>query len=87
MPSTKRGTKGGSAAGEDWRAKCNCERCPTYTDCSLQKAELLFCMTAKTECHVEQRGCICPTCPVHRANDFLMKYYCMNGTETEQRKL
>jgi hypothetical protein len=86
----KAGTAGRASAGksmDEWRDQCNCERCPSYTDCSLQKKELLFCMTGKTDCDVERRGCVCPTCPVHRANDFLMKYYCMNGSEEEQRKL
>ena len=38
-------------------------RCPSYTTCMKEKDELLFCANGKSMCTVEERGCICPTCP------------------------
>ena len=52
---------GTNAAGEEFRSRCICARCPTYAGCAKDAGELLFCATGKSN-----RGssfgspCACP---------------------------
>jgi hypothetical protein len=66
--------------------KCACPTCPTYTECSKNDQEGIFCMMGNSfRCINEIKGCNCPTCPVE--NDLSMKdnMYCMRGSEFENR--
>jgi hypothetical protein len=68
------------------RRKCICEPCPSYTECMRANEELLFCMTGKSpDCIFEKRGCLCPGCPVTKALGLKKAYYCIRGTEEEQK--
>lgn len=67
------------------REMCICAGCPSYTTCMKEKDELLFCANGKSMCTVEERGCICPTCPVTSMLGLTHMYYCIKGTEQEQR--
>ena len=65
---------------------CSCSSCPSYTDCSKEKAELLFCATGKSDCKYETNGCVCGSCPVHKANGLEAGYYCIHGSAEEVGK-
>jgi hypothetical protein len=68
------------------KPKCVCMKCPTYNDCMKGKHEVLFCATGKTGCSPTKKACICPTCPVTPMMGLKNMYYCISGSEQEQRK-
>ena len=68
------------------RKKCICDPCPTYNECNRAGSELLFCVTGKSpDCTFEKKGCLCPTCPVTKILGLKKAYYCIRGTEEEQK--
>jgi hypothetical protein len=68
------------------RAQCICGGCPTYNECMREKDELLYCIDGKSpSCTFEKRGCVCPMCPVTDAIGLKKAYFCIRGTEEEQR--
>ncbi len=68
------------------KAMCTCGGCPSYTDCNREKEELLFCSMGKSkDCVMNAKGCLCPTCPVTGKMGLAHAYYCVRGTEREQR--
>jgi hypothetical protein len=72
--------------GTDDRKKCICESCPTYNECMRAGDERLFCVTGKSpDCTFEKKGCICPTCPVWHLRGLKKAYYCIRGSEGEQK--
>jgi hypothetical protein len=62
---------------------CRCGLCPTYIEC---KEEIAFCLstTGKSKCIKEEKGCLCPGCPVHEKMGFRHVYYCLRGNEKDQ---
>lgn len=68
--------------------KCICPTCPTYTQCSRDKEELLFCCgkPCKSSCDHQKNGCICGSCSVHSENSLGKYYYCMNGFQDRIEK-
>jgi hypothetical protein len=67
-------------------ALCRCPGCPTYTRCAGDAGELLFCLAGRSFlCITEEKGCICPACPV--AAEFGLKHtvFCRRGNEKTQR--
>jgi len=56
-------------------ANCPCKQCPSYVDCG----ELAFCVKGKSKCVKEERGCLCPGCPVQAKLGFSSVYYCTRG--------
>jgi len=71
---------------EENRGKCICEPCPTYNECMRADESLLFCVTGKAvNCTFEKKGCICPTCLVTKLLGLKKAYYCIKGTEQDQR--
>jgi hypothetical protein len=75
-------------AGEPGKMRmlCICRDCPTYNECMREKDELLFCFGGKSlNCTFEKRGCLCPTCPVTSLTGLSKSYYCIRGSEQEQR--
>lgn len=71
---------------EEKKPMCICAKCPSYNDCAKGKNELLYCATGKSpECITEEKGCICPTCPLTEAMDLKNGYFCTKGSEKEQR--
>lgn len=64
-------------------ALCICRDCPTYFDCD---EPLAFCLyeQGKSSCITVERGCICPSCPVHTQGDLKLNLYCTRGSEKAQ---
>jgi len=60
---------------------CICRLCPTYIEC---KEEIAFCFSGKSKCIKEEKGCLCPGCPVHDKMGFKNVSYCIRGNEKEQ---
>ena len=62
--------------------KCICISCPTFADCG----EMAFCLSKKETCKAikEEKGCLCPSCPVQEAMGFSHTYYCTRGGEKHQ---
>ncbi len=70
------------------RNMCMCPNCPTYTSCARSAEEKLFCSTGGSfRCIIEDKGCLCPECPVTDAMGLTHTRFCMNGDEFKQRYL
>jgi hypothetical protein len=70
----------------DNRAKCICEPCPTYNECMRADNALLFCVTGKSPtCTFDKKGCRCPVCTVKPILGLTRAYYCIRGSEQEQK--
>ena len=68
---------------EKYKAVCTC---PTYNTCAKNAKELLFCATGKSfMCISEEKGCICPNCPVTPEWGLNHKFFCTRGAEKAQR--
>lgn len=64
-------------------ANCICATCPSYTkECAEQKLGG-FCLTGKTECIKEEKGCVCGDCPVTAKMALKWGYYCTKGSARE----
>jgi hypothetical protein len=75
-----------AVAEEKLRGMCRCPGCPTHNACAKNAKELLFCIVGKSfMCISEDKGCICPSCPV--AAEFGLKntFFCLKGAEKSQR--
>lgn len=59
--------------------KCICRNCPTYTDCTREKNEKLFCAKGESACSLVERGCICGACPIWEKYDLSKGYFCLHG--------
>jgi len=62
---------------------CICKNCPTW----VEGAEPIgFCFPAigKNPMITEEKGCICPTCPVFSKLSLTKDYFCTKGSEKEQ---
>ena len=71
---------------EENTKKCICEPCPSYTECMRGGNQLLFCVTGKSrDCIFEKKGCTCPTCPVTKILGLKKAYYCVKGSNSEQK--
>ncbi|MDD1689119.1 MAG: DUF2769 domain-containing protein [Methanoregula sp.] len=71
---------------EENKKKCICGSCPSYTECMRAGAELLFCVTGRSkDCKFDPKGCLCPACPVTKVLGLKKAYYCIRGTEQEQK--
>jgi hypothetical protein len=62
---------------------CLCRMCPSFVACN---EEIAFCLSAtgKSACIREEKGCLCPGCPVLDEEGFRHVYYCTRGSETDQ---
>jgi hypothetical protein len=70
----------------DNRAKCICDPCPTYNECMRADSSLLFCVLGKSQnCTFDKKGCVCLGCPVKPALGLTRAYYCIRGSEEEQK--
>lgn len=63
---------------------CMCRICPSFIDC---KEEIAYCLagSGKSTCIQEENGCLCPACPVLEEEGFSHVYYCIRGSEADQR--
>jgi len=68
------------------RARCICDPCPSYNECMRAADERVFCIIGKSpSCMFDKKGCICPNCPVWQAMGFKKSYYCIRGSELDQK--
>jgi hypothetical protein len=69
-----------------YRVKCICTTCPTYNECMRADDQLIFCLTGKSPtCTFDKKGCLCPACPVAKDLHLKSSYYCIRGSEQEQK--
>ncbi len=59
-----------------------CGKCPTYS--GTGETKLLFCGIGKSEMIEEEKGCMCPPCPVQSEMNLRWQYYCTRGSGREQ---
>jgi len=74
---------------EEMKGDCICPICPTYNECAKKADELIFCILGKSkDCITQDRGCMCPSCPLGRKYGIGVRYnlYCIRDSEMEQRK-
>jgi hypothetical protein len=65
---------------------CICPDCPTYNECAKEKRELVYCASGKSQaCITKESGCICPACPITEMMGLTKDYFCVRGTESQQR--
>ncbi|MCW4034517.1 MAG: DUF2769 domain-containing protein, partial [Candidatus Bathyarchaeota archaeon] len=65
---------------------CICPDCPTYNECAQQNKELMYCVLgASATCITKESGCICPACPLTEKLGLLHDYFCVRGTESQQK--
>ena len=64
---------------------CVCARaqCPTFI--GTGETALFFCGMGKSSIITEEKGCLCPDCPVTEKMGLLNMYYCKRGSEREIR--
>lgn len=62
---------------------CICKGCPSYV---AEESELGFChpLIGKSAKIIEEKGCVCPTCPVYAQMGMKNGYYCTRMSELEQ---
>ena len=64
------------------KSQCICPTCPTYTHCSLNEQEKLFCAIGKSfMCISYEKGCICNDCQIKKDLGLKYTYYCSRGDE------
>ena len=61
-------------------SRCACTRCPSY----IKGDSGLFCVHGRSKLDVQERGCICRTCPVHVEYQLSGRAYCLRGKAQEQ---
>ncbi|CAG0984935.1 hypothetical protein METP1_01975 [Methanosarcinales archaeon] len=62
---------------------CRCRICQSYIEC---KEEIAFCLstTGTSKCIKEEKGCLCPGCPVQEKMGFKHVYYCIRANVKDQ---
>lgn len=62
---------------------CICKTCPTYV---AEETEFGFChaFVGQSKIITEEKGCNCPTCPIHQKMGLKNGYYCTRKSEMEQ---
>lgn len=62
---------------------CICPQCPSWVECN-EKGGFCFLTIGKSSYISEEKGCICPGCPVTDDMGLAHDYYCTKGSEEEQ---
>jgi len=65
------------------KTMCICKTCPSYVS---EESELGFChpLIGKSKIITEEKGCVCPNCPVYKQMSLKNGYYCTRKSEMEQ---
>jgi hypothetical protein len=63
---------------------CICKSCPTFVE-GAEPIGYCFATIGKNPKITAEKGCICPTCPVFSNMSLTKDYYCIKGSEPEQR--
>ena len=63
---------------------CICKKCPSWIECNEQGG---FCssLIGKSKCILDEKGCICGGCPIYDKMNLSHMYYCIRGSEEEQK--
>ena len=61
--------------------KSYCGECPSYTGTG---ESLVFCAMGRSSVISEEKGCLCPSCPVTEMMSLRWKFYCTRGSGREQ---
>jgi hypothetical protein len=64
---------------------CICPKCPSWVECG-EKGGFCFPDIGKSSCITDEKGCICPGCPVVDEMELEHDYYCTRGSEKEQSR-
>ena len=65
---------------------CICSDCPTYNDCAKNAMEGLFCAHGTSfHCILQEKDCICPSCPITEQYGLTRNFFCTRGAEATQR--
>ncbi len=70
---------------KDLDQECLCGMCPTYL--GTEEEKLTFCIIGKSNKIEEDKGCICPGCPVQIELHLKWQYYCTKGSGKELAKI
>lgn len=60
-------------------AKCICKSCPSKNECMNKNGEWFYCAKGKSQCEVQEKGCICGACPIEAQYKLDGHYYCIKG--------
>ena len=63
---------------------CICKKCPSWIECNELGG---FCSNSIgiSKCILDENGCICGGCPVYDKMKLSHMYYCIRGSEGEQK--
>ena len=63
---------------------CLCPSCPSWVECAERGG---FCIDAvgRSKCIMEEKGCVCGACMVHKEMKMKKNYYCTRGSEKQQK--
>ena len=64
--------------------KSFCGECPSYTNTG--ETDFGFCTIGESKIIKEEKGCLCPSCPVTSKMSLRWKYYCTRGSARELSK-
>jgi hypothetical protein len=68
------------------KATCICPQCPTHTTCAKNADENLFCIVGRSfHCISDDKGCLCPVCPLFAQLGLTADTYCLRGAEASVR--
>lgn len=68
------------------KSLCICGGCPSYNECAKEKGEALYCsLGSSLICIKEASVCICTRCPLTSKMGLKNQYFCVEGSEKEQR--
>jgi hypothetical protein len=66
---------------------CVCRTCRSYNPCAEKNKEVLFCLAGESPiCIKEAKGCYCHRCPFNFKAGLTKGFFCLRGSEEEQRK-
>lgn len=58
-----------------------CGKCPSYV--GTGETDLVFCAIGKSDKITEEKGCLCPGCPIQENMGLRWDYYCTKGSGRE----
>ena len=66
------------------KTMCICKTCPSFV---AEETEVGFChpLVGKSKIITEEKGCVCPNCPVYKQMGLKLGYYCTRKSEIEQQ--
>jgi|APFre7841882724_1041349.scaffolds.fasta_scaffold27769_3 hypothetical protein len=67
------------------KVMCTCGKCPTYNDCTKGKRETMFFSVGKFPARSLKKSLRLPDLSVTPNNGTDQGYYCISGSEKEQR--